>query len=210
MPLDPFSDVYYTLGIALSYVLSLKYIPQLQRTRRPQCLRSAVSGMFVLWLQYRSHACFLTTGQMTLAFDIIYLIFITLHNCPYPCCYGYIFECFQEQRRRGVIAASAGNHALALAYHCHLLDIHCVVVTPVTAPIMKVCVCVCVVCFTVCVNKNPEILKVMSSCILQLKLEFMKILIRQTRTDIVYTYIHVGVSVPQVWSSRRATWGELG
>ena len=57
--------------------------------------------------------------------------------------------CFQEQRRRGVIAASAGNHALALAYHCHLLDIRCVVVTPVTAPIMKVCVCVCV-CLRAC------------------------------------------------------------
>ena len=45
---------------------------------------------------------------------------------------------FQEQRKRGVIAASAGNHALALAYHCHMLNVECTVVTPVTAPIMKV------------------------------------------------------------------------
>ena len=45
---------------------------------------------------------------------------------------------FQDQRKRGVIAASAGNHALALAYHCHMLNIECTVVTPVTAPIMKV------------------------------------------------------------------------
>ena len=44
----------------------------------------------------------------------------------------------QEQRKQGVISASAGNHALALAYHGHLLKVPVVVVTPVTAPIMKV------------------------------------------------------------------------
>ena len=38
-----------------------------------------------------------------------------------------------------MIAASAGNHALALAYHGHVLQVPVVVVTPVTAPIMKVC-----------------------------------------------------------------------
>ena len=57
-------------------------------------------------------------------------------------CYGDFLSCHpltQDQRKIGVIAASAGNHALALAYHCHLLGISCVVVTPVTAPIMKVC-----------------------------------------------------------------------
>lgn len=61
-----------------------------------------------------------------------------------------------EQRRKGVIAASAGNHAQALAYHggllseltaallhllhyCNLfLDIPVTVVMPVVAPIMKV------------------------------------------------------------------------
>lgn len=45
---------------------------------------------------------------------------------------------FQEQRMQGVISASAGNHALALAYHGMLLKVPVVVVTPVTAPIMKV------------------------------------------------------------------------
>ena len=37
-----------------------------------------------------------------------------------------------------MISASAGNHAMALAYHGHTLKIPVVVVTPVTAPIMKV------------------------------------------------------------------------
>lgn len=39
---------------------------------------------------------------------------------------------------KGVIAASAGNHALALAYHGANLGIPVTVVMPVTAPIMKV------------------------------------------------------------------------
>lgn len=43
-----------------------------------------------------------------------------------------------EQRRKGVIAASAGNHAQALAYHGGLLDIPVTVVMPIVAPIMKV------------------------------------------------------------------------
>jgi len=38
----------------------------------------------------------------------------------------------------GVVAASAGNHALALAYHGQLLDINVTVVMPKIAPIMKV------------------------------------------------------------------------
>lgn len=40
-----------------------------------------------------------------------------------------------------MIAASAGNHALALAYHGQLLNIPVTVVMPVTAPIMKVSQC---------------------------------------------------------------------
>merc|ERR1739844_771467 len=43
-----------------------------------------------------------------------------------------------EQKLAGVIAASAGNHALALAYHGGLLNIPVTVVMPVVAPIMKV------------------------------------------------------------------------
>eukprot|EP01063_Lacrimia_lanifica_P040543 TRINITY_DN9218_c0_g1_i1.p1 TRINITY_DN9218_c0_g1~~TRINITY_DN9218_c0_g1_i1.p1 ORF type:complete len:455 (+),score=173.39 TRINITY_DN9218_c0_g1_i1:52-1416(+) len=43
-----------------------------------------------------------------------------------------------EQRKRGVIAASAGNHALALAYHGRRLGIPVTVVMPLFAPLAKV------------------------------------------------------------------------
>eukprot|EP01100_Stratorugosa_tubuloviscum_P016066 TRINITY_DN993_c0_g1_i1.p1 TRINITY_DN993_c0_g1~~TRINITY_DN993_c0_g1_i1.p1 ORF type:complete len:422 (+),score=210.30 TRINITY_DN993_c0_g1_i1:108-1373(+) len=43
-----------------------------------------------------------------------------------------------EQRRRGVIAASAGNHALGLAYHGKRLDIPVTVVMPKSSPLTKV------------------------------------------------------------------------
>jgi threonine dehydratase len=46
-----------------------------------------------------------------------------------------------EQRRVGVIAASAGNHASALSYHGKLLNIPVTVVMPQAAPIMKVRTC---------------------------------------------------------------------
>ena len=42
-----------------------------------------------------------------------------------------------EERARGVIAASAGNHALALAYHGKRLGIPVTVVMPVHAPLVK-------------------------------------------------------------------------
>lgn len=44
-------------------------------------------------------------------------------------------------REKGVIAASAGNHALALAYHGQLLGISVVVVMPKWAPLVKVSNC---------------------------------------------------------------------
>ncbi|MDB5327893.1 MAG: threonine dehydratase [Phycisphaerales bacterium] len=44
----------------------------------------------------------------------------------------------QAARDRGVIAASAGNHALGLSYHGKLLGIPVTVVMPVTAPLVKV------------------------------------------------------------------------
>lgn len=47
----------------------------------------------------------------------------------------------QEQKQRGVIAASAGNHALGLAYHAQLLGIPATVVMPKFAPLMKVANC---------------------------------------------------------------------
>ena len=45
------------------------------------------------------------------------------------------------QRARGVIAASAGNHALGLAYHGKLLSIPVTVVMPRFAPLVKVATC---------------------------------------------------------------------
>ena len=45
------------------------------------------------------------------------------------------------QRRRGVIAASAGNHALGLAYHGQLLEIPVTVVMPDYAPLIKITTC---------------------------------------------------------------------
>jgi len=47
----------------------------------------------------------------------------------------------KEQKERGVIAASAGNHALAMAYHGQQLSIPVTLVMPITAPIMKVSGC---------------------------------------------------------------------
>lgn len=44
-------------------------------------------------------------------------------------------------RRRGVIAASAGNHALGLAYHGRLLGIPVTVVMPEFAPLIKITTC---------------------------------------------------------------------
>jgi threonine dehydratase len=46
-----------------------------------------------------------------------------------------------EQRRRGVISASAGNHALGLAYHGKLLGIRVSVVMPKYAPLIKRTTC---------------------------------------------------------------------
>ncbi|HEX7008949.1 MAG TPA: threonine ammonia-lyase [Phycisphaeraceae bacterium] len=47
----------------------------------------------------------------------------------------------EAKRRRGVIAASAGNHALALSYHSKLLGIPATVVMPRFAPLIKVTSC---------------------------------------------------------------------
>jgi len=43
-----------------------------------------------------------------------------------------------EERARGVVTASAGNHAQAVAYHAQRLGIPCTVVMPETAPLIKV------------------------------------------------------------------------
>ena len=47
----------------------------------------------------------------------------------------------EEEKRRGVIAASAGNHAQALAYQGRLLGIPATVVMPKHAPLIKVTNC---------------------------------------------------------------------
>jgi len=47
----------------------------------------------------------------------------------------------EDQKKIGVIAASAGNHALGLAYHGKLLGIPVTVVMPTTAPLTKVNKC---------------------------------------------------------------------
>lgn len=46
-----------------------------------------------------------------------------------------------EHQRRGVITASAGNHALGLAYHARLLSIPVTVVMPSVAPLTKIVNC---------------------------------------------------------------------
>jgi threonine dehydratase len=45
------------------------------------------------------------------------------------------------QRRAGVVAASAGNHALGLAYHGRLLGVPVTVVMPDYAPLIKITTC---------------------------------------------------------------------
>ena len=44
----------------------------------------------------------------------------------------------EDERRRGVIAMSAGNHAQAIAYHAQRLNIPATIVMPVTTPFVKV------------------------------------------------------------------------
>jgi len=43
-----------------------------------------------------------------------------------------------EEARRGVIAASAGNHGMAVAFHSRRLNIAATIVMPVSAPLIKV------------------------------------------------------------------------
>jgi threonine dehydratase len=47
----------------------------------------------------------------------------------------------ESSRRNGVVAASAGNHALGLAYHGKLLGIPVTVVMPESAPLIKITTC---------------------------------------------------------------------
>ncbi|KAL1501506.1 hypothetical protein ABEB36_006815 [Hypothenemus hampei] len=47
----------------------------------------------------------------------------------------------EQERKKGVIAASLGNHAQAVCYHGHQLNIPVTVVMPIIAPIMKIQKC---------------------------------------------------------------------
>lgn len=44
----------------------------------------------------------------------------------------------EEERRNGIITASAGNHAQAVAYHAHRLGISAKIVMPVRSPLVKI------------------------------------------------------------------------
>ena len=46
-----------------------------------------------------------------------------------------------DERDRGIVAASAGNHAMGLAFHGAALGIRVTVVMPVTAPVVKIARC---------------------------------------------------------------------
>ena len=49
-----------------------------------------------------------------------------------------LLQLTDDERRRGVVAASAGNHAQAVAYHGRRLGIPVTIVMPISTPIMKV------------------------------------------------------------------------
>jgi threonine dehydratase len=44
----------------------------------------------------------------------------------------------EEERKRGVVASSAGNHAQAVAYHAMRMGVQCTICMPETAPLSKV------------------------------------------------------------------------
>ncbi len=69
--------------------------------------------------------------------------FLQIYNCAKFSCHENAFSLVfaQDQQKVGVIAASAGNHALALAFHGSDLGVPVTVVMPQVAPIMKVSLC---------------------------------------------------------------------
>jgi threonine dehydratase len=50
----------------------------------------------------------------------------------------FLLNLSAEELSRGVCAASAGNHALALSFHAHRLNIPCYLIMPTAAPLVKV------------------------------------------------------------------------
>lgn len=51
---------------------------------------------------------------------------------------NFLLQLSDEQKKKGVCTASAGNHALAVSYHCRHLGIPCSIVMPEAAPLVKV------------------------------------------------------------------------
>lgn len=47
----------------------------------------------------------------------------------------------EDQKKAGAIAATTGNHGMALAFHATALGIPCIVVMPQRAPLVKVNKC---------------------------------------------------------------------
>ncbi len=52
--------------------------------------------------------------------------------------YNKIMSLSEEQRAKGVVCASAGNHAQGVAYSCNKLNIHGAIFMPVTTPKQKI------------------------------------------------------------------------
>lgn len=52
--------------------------------------------------------------------------------------YNKIISLSKEEKRRGVIAASAGNHAQGVAYSSSMIGIPCTIVMPKGAPLSKI------------------------------------------------------------------------
>ncbi len=71
-------------------------------------------------------------------------IFVKFENHQFTAAYkergalNAMLQLDEEQRRRGVIAASAGNHSQGLSYHGTRLGIPVTIVMPRTTPVVKV------------------------------------------------------------------------
>jgi threonine dehydratase len=71
-------------------------------------------------------------------------VYVKLENMQFTGAYkergalNRLLQMPEEQRARGVIAASAGNHAQALAYHARRLNVPAVIVMPAPTPSVKV------------------------------------------------------------------------
>jgi threonine dehydratase len=71
-------------------------------------------------------------------------IYLKFENLQFTAAYkergalNTLLQLLPEQRAKGVIAASAGNHAQGLAYHAHRLGVPATIVMPTNTPIVKV------------------------------------------------------------------------